>query len=92
MLQKIGKANFKITPDREAFYLSGQVVKKLSSLINPDLRKMIEIYLYDQLFENLRHKVGHAWLKYEEFTKEKAVMLIYIIMKLSCSYSSEKTV
>lgn len=62
--------------------LLGGLIKKAKDILGEDFSEYLEVRLTPSE-ANIRHKVCHGWMRFEEFTENLSLVLIYIILKLS---------
>lgn len=62
--------------------LLGGLIKKANDILGEDFSEYLEVRLTPS-GANIRHKVCHGWMQFEEFTENLSLVLIYIILKLS---------
>lgn len=83
--EKIGFPTIKYLNDNEIrAIMPGDMIEKLYNVgIDKDILDLIQIFLYDTEGYNYRNGVAHGLYDINAFTKENAILLIFILIKLA---------
>jgi len=88
LLIKLGEPSQKIMSNSDEFYSLGQIIDRIRQKFNDDnplveILKLIEVFLVDKRAANIRNLIAHGYFPYEQNNIGVAILLIFILLRLS---------